>query len=162
MVLTVAITALITTLLLFCALAALFFVAKQRLMAGLQSYFAPKGEDPSEFAELVSLITDQAASKNAQCLKSVFMGQNSVVSKNATKLDAALATDLASQQAPLLGMGLAMFPNLNKLVSKNPGALQMLATMLKGQGEKDGSVGISQQIELAGNGGLQEPNVFKF
>ena len=149
------ITVILTGIFLILAQVALFLVAKRQLHAGLTSFISPRGDNPSEFAEIIGVITDQAATKNAASLKAVFMGQNSVVSKNAERLDNAVATDLVSQQSPMLGMGLSMFPNLSKLVTKNPGALQMLATFMQGPGLSKG-----QEIETD-NGEVHE-NVFKF
>ncbi len=143
------ITIILTAILLVSANVALYFYVNRRLNRGLQSFFAPRGDKPSEFAELVGLVTDQSATKNAQCLKAVFMGQNSVTSKNADKLETALTTDLVTQQSPLLGMGINMFPQLQKLITKNPGALQMLSAFMQGQG---GAHGVDPGAEIPGNG----------
>ena len=143
-------TVILTAIFLVSANVALYYVVKRRLTTGLQSFIAPRGDNPSEFAELIGVITDQAATKNAQSLKGVFMGQNSVVSKNAARVETALTTDLVSRQSPMLGMGMSMFPQLQKLVTKNPGALQMLATFMQGQGKPAGDDVPGQ--ELPGNG----------
>ena len=135
MILTVVLTAIFFLL----ANVAVLFYVKRRLTLGLLSYLAARGDRPSEFAELVGVILDQAAAKNAQSLKGVFMGQNSVASKNAGKLDQAVTADMIGQQSPMLGMAMSAFPNLSKLVTKNPGALDMLASLIKGQGKGDGS-----------------------
>jgi len=156
-------TVILTAIVLVSTNVALYFVVKRRLNDGFRSFFAPRGEQLSEFAELVGVITDQAASKNAQSLKAVFMGQNSVVSKNSARLETAIETDLVTQQAPLLGMGINMFPQLQKLVTKNPGALQMLASFMKGQGQKDQLGGDNQLIQTADdNGQKQTQDVFKY
>ena len=135
---------------------------KRRLSRGLQAFLAPRGENQSEFAEIIGVITDQAAAKNAQSLKGVFMGQNSVAAKNAARVETALTTDLVSQQSPMLGMGMSMFPQLQKLVTKNPGALQMLATFMQGQGAHKGDEGEGLPGEVPGNGReAPAPDVFK-
>ena len=152
MVLAIILTAIFT---LSAQIAVLFYV-NRRFTAGLRSYFAARGEHPSEFAELVGLILDQSAAKNAQSLKAVFMGQNSVASKNAGRVETAITQDLVSQQSPLLGMGMSMFPNLNKLINKNPGALAMLSTFMKGQGK----AGEDRQGALIPGDGKAAPNVF--
>lgn len=155
------ITVILTAILLIAANVVLYFVIKRRLIAGLHAFFAPRGDNLSEFAEIISVITDQAATKNAQSLKAVFMGQNSVVAKNSGRLETAIATDLVGQQSPLLGMGISMFPNLQKLIIKNPGALQMLATFLQGQG-KNGKDQDNPGI-LPGNDQTEtRPDVFSF
>ena len=153
-------TIILTAICLISANVALYIVVKRRLSAGLRSFLAPRGDNMSEFAELVSVITDQQAAKTAQSLKGVFMGQNSVTAKNAAKVETALTTDLVSQQSPMLGMGMSMFPQLQKLVTKNPGALQMLATFMQGQGPKseDGQPGV-----IPGNGReTAAPDIFKY
>jgi len=152
-------TVILTGICLVLSNVALYLIVKRQFYAGLHAFLAPRGENQSEFAELIGVITDQAASKNAQCLKAVFMGQNSVQSKNSTRLETAITTDLVSRQSPMLGMGMSMFPQLQKLVTKNPGALEMLAKFMQGQG-KPGEAGLLG--EIAGNG--QEapaPDVFK-
>ena len=150
-------TIILTGMFIVLANVALYIVVKRRLYTGLRSFLAPRGDNPSEFAEIVGVITDQAAAKNAQSLKGVFMGQNSVTAKNATRVETALTTDLVSQQQPLLGMGMTMFPQLQKLILKNPGALQMLATFVQGQGANK-EAGLPG--EEPGNG-KEAPNVFK-
>lgn len=137
----------------------LYFVVKRRLSRGLHAFFAPKGDQLSEFAEIISVITDQAAAKNAQSLKGVFMGQNSVAAKNSARVDTAITTDLIGQQSPMLGMGMSMFPQLQKLITKNPGALQMLASFMQGQGAQKSEI---LPGESPTNGrDTAEPNVFK-
>ena len=153
-------TIILTAIFLVLVNVALFFVVKRRLNAGLHAFFAPRGDNLSEFAELIGVITDQAAAKNAQSLKAVFMGQNSVVSKNSGRLETAITTDLVSQQSPILGMGMSMFPQLQKLVSKNPGALQMLATFMQSQGKAGEGLETQGEIPGPGNGKAAAPNPF--
>jgi hypothetical protein len=151
-------TVILTAICLISANVALYFIVKRQLSVSIRSFLVPRGENQSEFAELIGIITDQGASKTAQCLKAVFMGQNSVNAKNSTRLETALTTDLVSQQAPLLGMGMSMFPQLQKLVTKNPGALQMLTSFMQGQGKAAGD-GVPGDT-LPGNG--KEPPVSPF
>ena len=151
-------TIILTGFFLLLANVALLWYVKHRFSVGLRSYFAARGDHPSEFASLVGIILDQSAAKNAQSLKSVFMGQNSVSAKNAGRLDQAITTDIIGQQSPLLGMGMSMFPNLNKLITKNPGALEMLASFMKGQGNVDG--GTTQERFSPGNGESNTPTLF--
>ena len=47
------------------------------------------------------------------------MGQNSVDSKMATRMESAMAVDAATAGNPLLAM-LAKMPTVNKLLTKNP------------------------------------------
>lgn len=103
---------------------------KRQLVAVLRAYFETTSEQPSEFSNFIDIVGDRFSSKMAQNLKTVFMGVQSVDSKNLKKLDGALVTDLMAQSSPLLGTIAESFPAVGKMIRKNPNLIPLLQGLL--------------------------------
>lgn len=136
-------TAILTAFFLLLGNLALLWLVRRSLSV----YFEPQGEKGSEFAQLVDITTTQAATKTAQSLKAVFMGQNSVDTKNATRVAEAVQSDVLTQKSPLLGLAAKQFPDLAKLIANNPGALNMLRSFGGGGHEVENNPGNGREVK---------------
>ena len=120
----------------------LFFVAYRRIskekeafIAVLRLYFENRGDQPSEFAKFIDILTDQFGAKVSQSLKATFMGVQSVDAKNSAKIEGAITKDVAAAGSPLLGVAMQSFPALAKLIAKNPALAGQAQSILAGLGK---------------------------
>ena len=149
MLLTIIITGLIISAVNFITLALVsrrFSQEKKVLVGQIRQYFESQAGEPSEFSRLVDIISDRFSFKVAQSLKAIFMGTQSVDSKNAKRLDSALVTDLITQQSPMFGAIAGSFPAVGKLLSKNPNLIPMLQGLFA---KKDGSAAEDNGKEIS-------------
>lgn len=85
---------------------------------------APDKDTPSELFKLTDAMAGIFTARILGSLKASSMQEASVEARNKNSLERALLKDSVLQQNPLFSIALDQFPNLTKLLQKNPGALQ--------------------------------------
>lgn len=117
-----------------------FFLLK-RWVSGLKksafemakSYFETDDPDqPSQFGSFVDIVTSQLASKIVSSVRAQLNQASGVVSRNDKAVDGALATDILSAASPIAGMALNAFPQLAKLIKKNPSVVGLVLDKMAG------------------------------
>jgi hypothetical protein len=135
----------ITQFLLFFLVFRRFEKAKKALIASVKAYFeAPDEQTPSEFAGVVNAVADVFVTKAMASIKGSLMQQASVNSRNMKTLEEAAIIDVASQN-DFIGTALETFPNLKKIVSKNPNLLNLAIPFISKMQNKSA-------IPVSGNG----------
>ena len=126
------ITALLTGLAVALANILLYLYLKRKIHRSLKLYFEPKSKDePSEFFQVTDAIAKQVACHTMFFLKQTSAGVASGEARQEKALTGALVKDVAAQKHPLLGLALNQFPNLSKMVTKNPDLLNQLGPLLE-------------------------------
>lgn len=141
MILAAILTGLVTALVLVLALFIIYRVASARFF---EFCSAPDDKTPSPLAAIVQSIASVFASALSQSLKAVFMGVESVESKNRGRLQA----DFIADSNPMLGAILSSFPAVAKRIAKQPALAQLAIDLIAKHGAKNGGGG--------GGGGLNE------
>lgn len=103
-------------------------------------YFQPQGENPSEFAAAVELISKILAKNIVDSAKAYLLSLNSAE----VRAGKAALRDSLSSQSPLLAGLLQAFPSLGKKIVKNPEMAQIAMNFLNrrsGESEEPGSNG---------------------
>ncbi len=104
---------------------------KSRFFEGARAYFeSPDGKNPSPFAGVVEVISEQFAGKMVASLKSTFMGVQSGDNRGEKGLIADIAQDVAFKENPLLASVLTSFPAVAKRLRKNPELLPLAQGLL--------------------------------
>lgn len=103
---------------------------KSALLQTIQLYFEADKDKQSEFANLIDQVSSRFGFHVAQSLKATFMAHQSAESKNVSKVEAAITSDLISQKSPLLGAIANSFPAVSKLLAKNQNLMPLVEQYL--------------------------------
>jgi len=95
----------------------LYVIIKRQIERLIRDFVTSPGQNtPSPFASLVSQIAGVVGGSVAASLKAVFLGVQSVESKNAR----AMESEMIAGQSPILGAIMTSFPAVAKRLAKNP------------------------------------------
>lgn len=112
----------------------------KRVYNDILDFFTPeKAGEPSPFGKVLKLTSDQFAYKIVDQAKMTLMGMKGNQANQEKAVEGAIAVDALSQ-SPLAATALTAFPELKKLIRKNPGLAEMGISKLLGK-VKTGSNG---------------------
>lgn len=94
-----------------------------RVKQFLLDFIAPKGENQSDLANTIGILSSAAGKQIAQEIASKFMGKESGQSRLENAVQGDMIQDAVASQNPMLGMILSAFPKVAKRAAKNPAAL---------------------------------------
>ena len=138
----IGISVLAANLVLFFLLSFWYSRQKARLVAILKGYFeSPAANTPSQFAQLVGVVSDEFGHKIVAHAKGTFMGIQSGEAKNVAKLEGAIASDMLTLNNPLAAGILESFPALAKHLRKSPSLIPLAERLLSSFAKKQGPEG---------------------
>ena len=133
------ITAIVAALLIILSNIIILLYVKSTIKRNFQAYFeAPDKETPSAFFQLTDMMAKQWAYHIMHQFKSTNAGLASGEARQEKAMSQAIVKDVAQQQNPLLGIALNQFPNLTKLVAKNPELLNIAQQVMSNFKNKGG------------------------
>lgn len=104
--------------------------AVRRGIDQMASFFAPNGDQPSQFALVVQMASKMVAAEMTSSIKASLMGQASGISRALSGIQADAVGDAVAAQNPLAGLALEAFPSLKKRLGKmDPQLVMGLAQM---------------------------------
>jgi len=114
-----------------------------------QSFVAPKGENPSDFALAIDLVADRVVTR----LKMSVLGEKGGDAKAARAAEDGMTRDMVSAASPMLAMGLdAIMPKWARYLSANPAllpkAMEMMTKYSKGTEAKEDLEVPAEHVQL--------------
>lgn len=108
----------------------MLLVKSERALRDFREFISPPSPDkPSPAAQLYSALVQDFVRMLMVSIKTTFMGVESGSVRQSKMLEGAIATDALSGSSPL-GMVLASFPTVQKLLRKHPGLVDAALSSL--------------------------------
>lgn len=107
------------------------FIKVRSVANDIKAFIYPLEEGkPSALAESAQVVADMVARSMVAQVKTTLMGMESGLVRSQKALDGAVVDDMIAQSNPLISGLLSAFPNVRKMIKKNPALLDSAIGLL--------------------------------